>query len=221
MIILDEVTSTQDVLAEAVRSGSGVTIVVARHQTMGRGRFDRVWVDTRGESLTMSLAVHEAANHPQPWLIGMALALIAAEVLDLKVQWPNDLTLDSRKVGGILTEMVVTPTGAQVPVIGIGINLNQRAFSPPIDATATSLWLARGIEYSLEETATEIVQRFQLEPIPTAWWSISDRWQTRDMTPGKRFALPTGEFVIAQGIGPMGELLTTDCRSIYAADALS
>ncbi len=221
MIILDEVTSTQDVLAEAVRTGSGVTIVVARHQTMGRGRFDRVWVDTRGESLTMSLAVHEASNHPQPWLIGMVLALIAAEVLDLKVQWPNDLTLDSRKVGGVLTEMVVTPAGARVPIIGIGINLNQRAFSPPIDATATSLWLARGTEYSLEETATEIVQRFQLEPIPTGWWSINDRWQARDLTPGKSFALPGGDVVIAKGIGQMGELLTTDGKSIYAADALS
>ncbi|MET0208454.1 MAG: biotin--[acetyl-CoA-carboxylase] ligase, partial [Burkholderiaceae bacterium] len=84
-------------------------LLIAEHQTHGRGRQGRSWHSTPGASLTFSLALPlEVAD----WS-GMSLVVGAAiaEALDpqggrLRLKWPNDLWLDDRKLGGILIETV-------------------------------------------------------------------------------------------------------------------
>ena len=107
---LGSVTSTQDV-ARDLPIGS---VVVADHQTSGRGRLSHRWEAPPGTALLVSFVLN-----PNP-LLSLAAGVAAAEACGrgVRLKWPNDLLLDRRKVGGILVE--ASPAKA---VCGIGINL--------------------------------------------------------------------------------------------------
>jgi BirA family biotin operon repressor/biotin-[acetyl-CoA-carboxylase] ligase len=129
------------------------TIVLADHQTAGRGRLDREWATPPGSAVTFS-AVVDPALADQDWpLLPLAAALAVAEGVrraagvEPRLKWPNDLLLgvdrDERKLAGILLERVVDPTTPDHPlaVVGIGINVATTEDELPV-ATATSLAIA-------------------------------------------------------------------------------
>src|SRR6267143_6456508 len=107
---LGSVTSTQDV-ARDLPIGS---VVVADHQTAGRGRLSHRWEAPPGTALLVSFVL--APNPVLSLAAGVAAAVACGEAVRLK--WPNDLLLGGRKVGGILVET----TGSKA-ICGIGINL--------------------------------------------------------------------------------------------------
>ena len=110
VIRLQSVTSTQDV-ARPLPIGS---IVIAEHQTAGRGRFDRRWESPAGTALLVSFVMA-----PNP-LLSLAAGVAAAEACGgaVRLKWPNDLLLEGAKLGGILVEAM--PAKA---ICGIGVNL--------------------------------------------------------------------------------------------------
>ena len=216
----DAVSSTQDVAADLIARGAEPLpgVIFASHQTHGRGRFDRTWLSAENESLTMSLLYPCYRDHKSPWLIGMAVAAAAAEALDCRLQWPNDLVLNGKKVGGILTELV-----SGIPVIGVGINLNQGSMAGEISAKATSVLIERGVRTKPQEAAEAILDRVASLPEPDSWASLAPVWSPRDDTPGKTFRLAGGEEAIAIRIGEQGELICTVDgveRQVFAADAI-
>lgn len=114
-------------------------LLVAEHQSVGRGRMGRSWTSARGASLTFSLAAVLAASD---WSgLSLAVGVALADALDplpadvgtgrrVGLKWPNDLWLDDRKLGGILIEtLAVGPR--RLAVIGIGLNVH------PIDNAPT------------------------------------------------------------------------------------
>ncbi|MBL8060818.1 MAG: biotin--[acetyl-CoA-carboxylase] ligase [Chthonomonas sp.] len=215
---LAQVTSTQDQLADHVRKGDGITALLAAHQSAGRGRLQRTWVSSPGESLNLSLAFPHYKNHPQPWLIGMGVAAAVAAAIHVRLQWPNDLILDGKKVGGILTEIV-----DGVPIVGIGVNLNQPSFTGELESKAISLAMHRKSTYDADRIASLILERIELLPEPESWDALHSVWMLFDSTPGKRYQLPKGEEAIAIGIGPEGELIASvdgETTNVLAADAL-
>ena len=217
-IKLGVVASTQDAAANALTDGTPVGGVFARHQTGGRGRFGRKWVSEIDESLTMSLVFHDYADHPRPYLIGMGLAIAAAGALHCRLRWPNDVMIGSQKVGGILTEV-----RGGIPIVGVGINLNQTSFPDEIDLLATSLYRRDHRRRKPEEVAEAILNRLELVPEPTHWSDLAPAWAIFDDTPGKRYRLPSGEEAVAIGIGSGGELecmVNGESRMVLAADAL-
>ena len=111
IIRLESVTSTQEV-ARDLPIGS---MVLADHQTAGRGRLEHRWETPPGTALLVSFVLA-----PNP-LLSLAAGVAAAEACNqnVRLKWPNDLLLGGRKVGGILVE--ATPAKA---VCGIGINLS-------------------------------------------------------------------------------------------------
>src|SRR6185436_2300473 len=135
-------------------------LILTHEQTAGRGRFGRQWIGERGASLAMSFILPEHSGHPRPWVLGMAAACAAAGVLHCRVRWPNDLFLEGKKLGGILTELMRDKDGKEVPVIGIGVNLNQTAFPSDLADTATSLAMQRTGNYDSIEIAMKIVEAF-------------------------------------------------------------
>lgn len=110
VVRLATVSSTQDV-ARTLPIGS---VVVADHQTAGRGRLDRAWETQPGGALIVSFVLQ-----PHP-LMSLAAGVAAAEACgpDVRLKWPNDLVAGGRKAGGILVEMTATKA-----VVGVGINL--------------------------------------------------------------------------------------------------
>ncbi len=109
VVRLDSVKSTQDV-ARDMPVGS---VVVADHQTEGRGRMERRWEAPPGTALLVSFVLR-----PSP-VLSLAAGVAAAEACGprVRLKWPNDLLLDDRKLGGILVEAT-----AQKAVCGVGIN---------------------------------------------------------------------------------------------------
>lgn len=218
----DSVHSTQAVVSGALKEGRTPWMVRAEYQSAGRGRFDRAWVSEPGDSLMVSMAFTDYADHPRPHLIGMTVAVAAAGVLHCQLQWPNDLVLNGKKLGGILTEIITDSQGRRVPVVGIGINLNQTSFPPEL-AHATSLTLERGSSEEPSGVLNLMLARLDLLPEPNSWADLAPSWMLFDRTPGKLYKLQDGRQGVAIGIGPEGQLLCAvdgESTSVLAADAI-
>lgn len=121
-------------------------LVTAAHQTDGRGRHGRTWLDAPGESLLVSLVLRPAVlGLPAerlalvPLAAGLALAEAArAFGADARVKWPNDVLVGRRKLAGVLAE---GRDGGRVVILGAGLNVAQTAFPPLVAERATSLAL--------------------------------------------------------------------------------
>jgi len=118
------------------------TVVVADEQTAGRGRLDRRWETPPGRALLVSVVV--AGTHlPErpaqlPMIAGLAVLNAVTQAVSLRyfcLKWPNDLValLPDRavKVAGLLAESRMDSQGMRYAVLGIGVNVNQRADELP------------------------------------------------------------------------------------------
>jgi len=193
---LDSVTSTQEV-AQGLPVGS---IVVADHQTAGRGRMERRWDAPPGTALLASFVLEPHS------LLSLAAGVAAAEACgpEVRLKWPNDLMLRGRKLGGILVEV-----GGGKAVVGIGINLT----SAPAGAAR------------LGRPRDELVDRLRAEL--SAWVSapsgrILARWRELSVTLGRRVRveLPGNAFEgTAQDIAEDGALIV-DGQRVGAGDVI-
>lgn len=153
-IHVESTESTQALLDPTMPEGA---TAVADFQTGGRGRLGRTWEAPPGSSLLASVLLKPPADRPLPQLAlvaGVAVADALEDLTDLSVQikWPNDVMLRRAKVAGILAE---AREGAVV--LGIGINLNQRAAELP--ERAGSLRTATGLEWE-RDTVLDAVLTF-------------------------------------------------------------
>lgn len=144
--LLPETPSTNQVAAERARAGApDGLLVVADHQTAGRGRLDRTWETPAGAAITFSLVLRPtvpASSWPWlPLLTGHTVAkALAAFGYETRLKWPNDVLIEGRKVAGILVERVDTDSGPAA-IVGVGINVSTPAEELPVP-TATSLAVA-------------------------------------------------------------------------------
>ncbi|WP_414576349.1 biotin--[acetyl-CoA-carboxylase] ligase [Anabaena sp. CCY 9402-a] len=137
--IFDSVPSTNRTLWELINQGAGVgTVVIATQQTAGRGQWGRQWTSpTGGLYLSVAIAPNLAANASYQLTLATAWG-IAHQLrrcgISVGIKWPNDLVLDGRKLGGILTETKVNQGKITQAVIGVGIN-----WSNPVPETGINL----------------------------------------------------------------------------------
>lgn len=139
------VDSTNAIAAQGVVAGAPAgRVVVADHQSAGRGRLDRRWEDVAGGSLLCSMTVALPPRRATlvPLVAGLATADAARRAgAGLRLKWPNDLVDDDdRKAGGILVERHDGPAGPQL-VVGVGVNLDWRGV-PRTDESAGWMSLA-------------------------------------------------------------------------------
>lgn len=219
---LDEVPSTQEAAAELLTSGRPERVVIARRQTAGRGRRGREWHSPTDACLAASIVFDGCSDSEMPWLLGMTIAVAAARALHAQVQWPNDLVLRGRKLGGILTELH-EHSGVRVPIVGVGVNLAVRDFPAELVGRAISLHEVDPHPPGPTEALQLILEECRRLPEPRAWPDLEAHWLPLDATPGKRFVLESGEQGTAVGIGPLGQLIVEvdgQKRECLAADAL-
>jgi BirA family biotin operon repressor/biotin-[acetyl-CoA-carboxylase] ligase len=196
VIRVGAVPSTQDV----ARQHPVGTVVVAEHQTAGRGRLGRRWEAPPGSALLASwvMPFHELA----PLAAGVASAWACGDAVRLK--WPNDLLLDCRKLGGILVER----TGERC-IVGTGINLH---WAPPDGAM-----LGADRDELITRMGTELTRWFGAQPA-----AILDAWRERSDTLGRRVRVQlSGEAFegVAEDIGADGTLIV-DGRAFAAGDVI-
>ena len=169
----EEVTSTNTIAKERllygfVRHGD---VIQARHQTAGRGRLPgREWKDEPGQSLLMSIVLERVPVRSEcvQYLAALAVLSVIRELLvrnagdasSVFLKWPNDILIAGKKACGVLTEAIWQGNTMRAAIVGIGVNVLQRAFFGPLQHTGISLHLA-GIEITVNELRETILLRLE------------------------------------------------------------
>jgi BirA family biotin operon repressor/biotin-[acetyl-CoA-carboxylase] ligase len=192
---------------------------VADHQTEGRGRRGRRWTAPPGAALLFSTVLRPGipvARWPEiPLAAGCAIAEALDEVSGIAagLKWPNDVLVGGRKVAGILAEGVAG--GSPVVILGIGVNVAQRAGDWPPDLAARACSLAElGAVVSREELLTACLTRLGawygmlldggFEPVRVAWRRRGLLGARVNVAGGEGTAVdlaPGGELVVRQDNG--------------------
>ncbi len=125
--VFDSIDSTNERALAQSAPWPELQVLMAEHQTSGRGRRGRGWVSPWGHNLYMSCAVAFTDGLPAGASIraGCAVASVLHKhgVKGVGLKWPNDLQVAGHKVGGILVEIQGDPTGHCRAVVGLGLNL--------------------------------------------------------------------------------------------------
>ena len=145
----DELGSTNDRLKEIAGQSAGhFSVVISESQSAGRGRRSTVWHSPAGAGLWMSVLL--PATSPSvvclPLIVGLATARAVeqvASVIEVGIEWPNDVTIGGKKVAGVLCEALSSSSAASGEVVVAGIGVNVRTplggFAPDIRTRAASL----------------------------------------------------------------------------------
>ena len=171
--VLGEAASTNAVLAERARVGAAPLVIVAEHQTAGRGRLDRTWETPARAALTFSVMLRPSIRAEQwPWL-PLLTGLAVREALPLRadLKWPNDVLVGDRKVCGILVERVDSPIGPAA-IVGVGINVSTTEAELPVP-TATSL-LLEGVTADRTQVLLDTLR--SLHSLQAQWAAQGDAW---------------------------------------------
>ena len=138
----EEVTpSTQATALAMARDGAPEwTLVAAGHQTSGRGRLGRTWVDRPGSSLLVSIVLRPALAPSDAGLLTLLAGAALAEAIEVvgdqraACRWPNDVLIGGRKAAGILAEAETSGDAFAHVLLGIGVNVG--AVPTGVDAAA-------------------------------------------------------------------------------------
>lgn len=140
--------STQD-LAQAAANGRTPPpdgVVWTDHQTLGRGRQQRSWLDEPGADVAATFRFTRVL--PRDFALPACTPVVVAAACEalvgrpVRIKWPNDVFLDGRKLSGVLIDAGVG--GPDTYLVGIGINANRTRFPRELDGIATSLALQTG-----------------------------------------------------------------------------
>ena len=160
IIHIDETDSTNRWLRE---NGNGEMVVVADHQTAGRGCGSNSWESERGKNLTFSVLIHpDRISARRQFHISMAVSLAVCEALgqhigDLSIKWPNDIYWRNGKICGILIENQLQGDVIKTSIIGIGLNVNQQVFKSDAP-NPVSLWQITGQETDRQKLLDDILR---------------------------------------------------------------
>lgn len=224
--LLETTTSTNEVaLAAAAEGAPHGTAWIADTQTAGRGRRvvggkRREWFSPPERNIYLSVLLRP--NIGAADVAGVTLAagayvcgaLVEATGVDAWLKWPNDIWVESRKLGGILTEAVTSPSGVEAVVIGVGLNVNLGSDEVPEELAdiVTSVRIATGAPADRLLIGMR-VYRAVLEAAAVyfggGWQAVRadiDRWDRshgRDVEVERRDRWVRG---VARGIAPNGAL---------------
>lgn len=216
--VVEESPSTNAVVADRARADAPEgLVVVAEHQTAGRGRLDRTWVTPPRAALTFSVLLRpRVADHRWPWLpllagVSLVEGVEAAGGPSCALKWPNDVMVDDRKLAGLLVERVERP-GSAAAVLGVGINVSSTRDELPVP-TATSLELAGASTLDRSVILREVLRAF--EALYLQWSAergdpdagLHAAYVRRCATIGRqvRVELPSGDPVLGEAVGVDGD----------------
>lgn len=140
------------------------SLVLADQQSKGRGQYEREWESAPGENLTFSLIL-EPGSADRLTILTLAFSLAVADVCEVQLKlpanlkWPNDILVEGKKIGGLLTEAIFNGSIMERLIIGIGLNVNQKRFSPELEKNATSLSILTKEDYSREKLLATILTK--------------------------------------------------------------
>ena len=213
IVELESAESTQD--EARVRCAGGIPVlVIAEHQSAGRGRLGRAWVEP-DRALFSSLGFATAWPAHAWSRISLVAGLAVRDAIEERcgitvgLRWPNDLVTEDGKVGGLLVE-----SGNGVVVVGCGVNM---MWDNPMDGAA-ALFAPRVVVVPARDLAVAWVDRFlELMTRPPNAWGV-DEYRRACVTLGHRVSYAAGSGT-AVGISGDGALLVETDGGIVVVDS--
>ncbi len=218
----EEIDSTNKFAKKIANEGCAHgTVVVADRQTMGRGRIGREWQSDTSDGLWFTIVLRPDLEPENIQVITLAASVAVVEAIKetegivCGIKWPNDIILDGKKLGGILTELSAEPGHVNYIVVGIGINANQDSeiFDYEIRQRAISLKMHKGETISRSNLLASILVNFEKiykSVLLGKNKDIIDRWTDYSVTIGKevKVAYRDVEYIgTAQSIAYDGKLI--------------
>lgn len=183
-------------------------VVAARQQTAGRGRMGRSFLSPEG-NLYFSILLRTDHDPRELMHLTCWAATAACDAVQIltgirpRIKWVNDLVYEGRKLGGILTELVLQGNRARAAIVGIGINC--RNVPEGVADMATCLKDMTGRDIDPEELARALAHRLRLGDhtgMPL------DAYRVDCLTLGKPVkCMDDGSTGIARDITPQGGLI--------------
>jgi BirA family transcriptional regulator, biotin operon repressor / biotin---[acetyl-CoA-carboxylase] ligase len=144
--VVAETGSTNSDLIARANSGAPIAgaVLIAEHQTAGRGRQGRSWAAARYAQITMSVAIDTAGVPTDAWgwlplATGLAIVDTVTELgVDAGLKWPNDVLAGGGKLAGILAEVAAEQ---RVVVLGMGLNVSLSADEAGVDGVTSLVGL--------------------------------------------------------------------------------
>lgn len=233
----EELDSTNHwLLANTAEFTLNGAVVVAGHQTHGRGRYDRTWFDNVGQSLLFSVFLQLQKSSPAPGFLSMLPAIALTRTLHqhdpdalVTLKWPNDVLIDGCKVAGVLAE-TVTGNGSNAVVVGVGINMSGLPVGLADSAlvSPTSIYLATSWRPGREILLASILNEW--EPLFDLFLDderseLRAAWEEFGPKPGTLLSrTEAGETIEGKfmGLGDNGQLVLKtsdgDTREVYSGD---
>lgn len=190
-------------------------MIVADHQTAGRGRAGRSWLDVPGAMLMFSALLRDVPPD-RAALVSLRAGVAVARAIgnDARLKWPNDVRLGGRKVCGILGEL-----SSGYVVVGIGLNVGHAQGDLPDDLEATSIRIATGDTPRRDDLCAAILRELDGVLDEDGWL---DDYRKRCETIGSRVRveLTDGTFEgTAEAVRDDGALVV-DGRAVVAGDVV-
>ncbi|MGA9467951.1 MAG: biotin--[acetyl-CoA-carboxylase] ligase [Exiguobacterium marinum] len=229
----DQVDTTQRIAHElAQQHVTEGTLVISEEQTSGRGQLGRNWHNPKHVNIAASVILRpELPIRDASKLTLMAASAFARALnnrnIDVTIKWPNDLLMNGKKIGGILTEMQTEGDRIQAVILGFGINVNGEEIPTELAHRATSLYLETETKYHRSEILADLLTELEIEydqflesgfaPICTNWMRHA-AYLNETVTIHASRTTRTG---VMRGISDEGALLLEEegkIESIYSAE---
>ncbi len=179
LFYLHEINSTNDFAKE--NPVNPPALIITDKQEKGRGRFSNFWFSAEGKNITITLVQELNIEERKICVVNFYTGIVIYNILKklfpelhISLKWPNDIIINGKKAGGILTELIKrkipetddSSVKASLVIIGIGINVNQDEFPEELtnnkylSKNATSLFIESGRVSELEELIFKITKEF-------------------------------------------------------------
>lgn len=220
LAVLFSVDSTNTEVVRRMQSGAERYVVVADHQSLGRGRRGRAWVSPLGANIYMSIGWSFQTGVAALEGLSLVVAVLVVRALrrcgfhGMTLKWPNDVLLDGRKLAGILLEVSGDLAGPCRVIIGIGMNVRMPGgaakqidqpytdlatnFGPKIDRNMIAASMIRELASGLEEFER------------TGFSTFHSLWDELDVYKGRMVELRAATFVtkgVVKGVDHSGGLI--------------
>lgn len=216
--VYESIGSTNDQAKSLLTTANSPMVILAEHQTKGRGRRGREWVSPFAQNLCLSYVWPVTKGLSQvdglSLVVGLAVLRAIKRLCDIEVQlkWPNDVLVGGRKVAGILLELVGDPLDLCHVIIGIGVNLNMQDSFDGIDQEWTSLAKESGANVDRELFAQVVMEELDgyLEKQKNnGFKSMRAEWLEEHAWQGRKVFLQIGKDSVdgkIVGVGEKGEV---------------
>lgn len=110
------------------------TVIMAEHQTEGKGQFGKNWESDKGKNLLISIFLKPDLIIKDQFILNCAAALAIKDTVSyflsasVSIKWPNDIYVNQTKIAGVLIENSIYGSTINRSIVGIGININQTEF---------------------------------------------------------------------------------------------